>query len=92
VPAAWQLIVLRFLMGLVLNGLCPVSPASSTTTFPLGSPGRSFGYATPSQYVGQAVGPLLGGFVGVPAVFLGTSELIACGSASYWLVRPNASD
>lgn len=34
VTAGWQLVALRFLMGLALGGLLPVSPPSSVTTSP----------------------------------------------------------
>ena len=45
------------------------------------SAGGILGYSTSSQYVGQVVGPLTGGFIGghfgMRAVFLGTSVLMA---------------
>ncbi|MEK1890592.1 MAG: MFS transporter [Phyllobacterium sp.] len=92
VTESWQLIVLRFLMGLSLGGLLPCITAVMRHNVPDNAAGSILGYATSSQYVGQVVGPLAGGFVGghigMRAVFLGTSVLLA-GAAIYgWLVRP----
>lgn len=95
VTDAWQLIVLRFLMGLALGGLLPCITSVIRHNVPGRVTGTILGYATSSQYVGQVVGPLLGGFVGghigMPAVFLGTSVLMAGGAAYCWLVRPQAT-
>ncbi len=92
VTQGWQLIVLRFLMGLSLGGLLPCITAVIRHNVPDNAAGTVLGYATSSQYVGQVVGPLAGGFAGghfgMRAVFLGTSILLA-GAALYgWLVRP----
>lgn len=92
VTQGWQLIVLRFLMGLSLGGLLPCITAVIRHNVPDNAAGRILGYATSSQYVGQVVGPLAGGFIGghfgMRAVFLGTCGLLALGAAYGWLVRP----
>ncbi len=92
VTQGWQLIVLRFLMGLSLGGLLPCITAVIRHNVPDNVAGNILGYATSSQYVGQVVGPLAGGFVGghfgMRAVFLGTCVLLAGGAAYGWLVRP----
>lgn len=92
VTQSWQLIVLRFLMGLSLGGLLPCITAVIRHNVPDNIAGNILGYATSSQYIGQVVGPLAGGFVGghfgMRAVFLGTCVLLACGAAYGWLVRP----
>ena len=53
------------------------------------------GYSTSSQYAGQVVGPLAGGFVGghfgMRAVFLGTSVLMAAGAVYNWFSRPRGA-
>jgi len=91
VTAAWQLVALRFLMGLALGGLLPCVTAVIRHNVPTGIAGRVLGYATSSQYAGQVAGPLLGGFVGghigMRAVFLGTSLLMIAGAVHVWLVR-----
>lgn len=80
----WQLIGLRFLMGLALGGLLPCMTAVIRHNVPERMAGRMLGYATSSQYAGQVAGPLLGGFVaghaGMRAVFLGTALLLAAGA------------
>ncbi|NTS31120.1 MFS transporter [Phyllobacterium sp. BT25] len=92
VTESWQLIVLRFLMGLSLGGLLPCITAVIRHNVPDNAAGSILGYATSSQYVGQVVGPLAGGFVGghigMRAVFLGTSLLLAGAAVYGWLVRP----
>ncbi|MEK1854379.1 MAG: MFS transporter [Phyllobacterium sp.] len=92
VTEGWQLIVLRFLMGLSLGGLLPCITAVIRHNVPDGIAGNILGYATSSQYIGQVVGPLAGGFVGghfgMRAVFLATCLLLACGAFYGWLVRP----
>ena len=54
--------------------------------------GRVLGYATSSNYIGQVVGPLMGGFVGghigMRAVFLGAALLMALGAVYAQIARP----
>ena len=91
VTTGWQLIALRFLMGLALGGLLPCITSVIRHNVPDGIAGTMLGYATSSQYVGQVVGPLIGGFfggrLGMPSVFLGTSVLMAAGASYNWLAR-----
>lgn len=90
VTNAWQLIGLRFLMGLALGGLLPCIAAVIRHNVPDNVAGFALGYSTSSQYAGQVVGPLLGGFIGghigMRAVFLGTCVLMALGAAYNWWV------
>ena len=91
VTTGWQLVALRFLMGLALGGLLPCVTSIIRHNVPDGIVGRVLGYSTSSQYAGQVVGPLLGGFVGghigMRAVFLGTSLLMELGAVYASLVR-----
>ena len=91
VTTGWQLVGLRFLMGLALGGLLPCVTSIIRHNVPDGIVGRVLGYSTSSQYAGQVVGPLLGGFVGghigMRAVFLGTSLLMGLGAVYASLVR-----
>ncbi|MBZ9705433.1 MFS transporter [Mesorhizobium sp. ESP7-2] len=91
VTSSWQLIGLRFLMGLALGGLLPCITSVIRHNIPDGVGGNVLGLAISAQYVGQVAGPLAGGFVGghfgMPAVFLGTSVLMALGAAYNWIVQ-----
>lgn len=85
VTAGWQLVALRFLMGLALGGLLPAIISVIRHNVPDGVGGNVLGLSISAQYVGQVAGPLLGGFVGghfgMRAVFLGTAVLMAAGAA-----------
>jgi MFS family permease len=87
---AWQLMALRFLMGMSLAGLLPSINATIRHNVPDGAAGTILGYATSAQYAGQVVGPLVGGFVGghlgMRAVFLATSLLLLGGAGYTWTV------
>lgn len=92
VTAGWQLIALRFLMGLALGGLLPCIAAVIRHHVPEGCAGLALGYSVSAQYAGQVIGPVLGGFVGghigMRAVFLGTCVLMAAGAiGNGWVMR-----
>jgi MFS family permease len=95
VASGWQLVVLRFLMGLSLGGLLPCIASVIRHNVPERVAGNMLGYSTSAQYTGQVAGPLLGGFVGghigMRAVFLGTCVLMAAGAGWNWLARRAAS-
>jgi MFS family permease len=94
VTQSWQLVGLRFLMGLALGGLLPCIASVIRHNVPDGVGGAILGYSTSAQYAGQVAGPLAGGFIGghfgMRAVFLGTSALIAAGAIYNWAVRSAA--
>ncbi len=91
VTTGWQLVGLRFLMGLALGGLLPCVTSIIRHNVPDAIIGRVLGYSTSSQYAGQVVGPVLGGFIGghigMRAVFLGTSLLMGLGAIYASVVR-----
>ncbi|WP_454848612.1 multidrug efflux MFS transporter [Rhizobium binxianense] len=91
VTSSWQLILLRFLMGVALGGLLPCIASVIRHNVPDSAAGSILGLSTSSQFIGQVVGPVLGGFVaghvGMRAVFLGTCVLLLAGAAYAWLVR-----
>ncbi|HVX78597.1 MAG TPA: MFS transporter [Bradyrhizobium sp.] len=90
VVSGWQLILLRFLMGLALGGLLPSIASVIRHNVPEAITGAILGYSVSSQFTGQVVGPLAGGFVGghigMRAVFIGTSILMAAGAIANLVV------
>lgn len=91
----WQLVGLRFLMGLALGGLLPGIAAIIRHAVPDKVAGHMLGYSTSCQYIGQVLGPLTGGFVGghfgMPAVFIITCVLMAGCAAVMLALRPRHS-
>ncbi|MBZ4768401.1 MFS transporter, partial [Salmonella enterica subsp. enterica serovar Typhimurium] len=85
VTSGWQLVALRFLMGLALGGLLPCIAAVIRHRVPEGMVGSILGYSVAAQFAGQFIGPLMGGFVGghigMRAVFLATSCILLAGAA-----------
>ena len=91
VDTGWQLVLLRFLMGLALGGLLPCIASVIRHHVPDAVAGQMLGLSISSQYAGQVAGPLLGGFVGghcgMRAVFFGTCALMTMGAAWNWLAQ-----
>jgi MFS family permease len=89
VTAGWQLIGLRFLMGIALAGLMPAVTATIRHAVPQSSAGTILGYNTSAQYAGQVIGPFAGGFVGghfgMRAVFLATTLIMLAGAGYNWV-------
>ncbi|RQR33236.1 MFS transporter [Burkholderia sp. Bp9142] len=94
VTASWQLIILRFLMGLALGGLLPCITAVIRHNVPDRLVGTVMGYSLSFQFAGQVVGPLVGGFVGghagMRAVFFVTSGLLLVATFFNWRMRGRA--
>ncbi|RAU41508.1 MULTISPECIES: MFS transporter [unclassified Pseudomonas] len=94
VTAAWQLVGLRFLMGIALGGLLPCIAAIIRHSVPDAVAGRMLGYSTSSQYVGQVLGPLTGGYLGghfgMSIVFIVTSALMAGCAVAMAVMQPLA--
>ncbi|WP_316189299.1 MFS transporter [Bradyrhizobium sp. SZCCHNS1054] len=90
VTTGWQLIVLRFLMGLALGGLLPCIASVIRHNAPEAVTGTLLGYSVSAQYSGQVIGPLAGGFVGghigMRSVFFGTCVLMALGAVGNLIV------
>src|SRR6202012_5461581 len=89
ITEGWQLILLRFLMGLALGGLLPCIASVIRHSVPEVIAGGVLGYSISAQYGGQVIGPLVGGFVGghvgMRAVFLGTSLLMFGGAVGNFI-------
>ena len=95
VTDAWQLVVLRFLMGLSLAGLLPSVTALIRHSVPDTVTGGVLGYSQSAQYMGQIAGPLMGGFAGahfgMRSVFFATALLMLGGAVVNWMVYRSLS-
>jgi MFS family permease len=91
VVSAWQLVALRFLMGLSLAGLLPAINALLRHSVPDASVGTVLGHATSAQVAGPLVGGFVGGHLGTRAVFLATSALLLVGAGCNWMARGRRS-
>ncbi|BDG61677.1 MFS transporter [Caldinitratiruptor microaerophilus] len=81
VTQAWQLLVLRFLVGLALGGIQPAASALVAQAAGSEFQGRAFGVVNSAVFLGNTVGPLAGGlvagFLGQRMVFWVTAAAIA---------------
>lgn len=84
ITSAWQLVALRFFMGMALGGLLPCIASLIRHHVAHQQVGRALGWSTSAQYVGQVCGPLFGGMVGgwlgMRMVFLATAVMMAAGA------------
>jgi MFS family permease len=92
VTAGWQLVLLRFLMGMALAGLLPSITTVIRHNVPNAIAGSILGLSTSAQFAGQVTGPLAGGFIGghygMRAVFFATSALmLLAGIGNRFIVR-----
>ncbi|WP_179133926.1 MFS transporter [Halobacillus massiliensis] len=81
----WQLVILRFLLGVSIGGIIPVRTAYIRQKAPIAMQGEVLGYNTSLRFLGNIIGPAMGGMVsglyGFSAVFFITSGLlILCGA------------
>ncbi|ALX49782.1 MFS transporter [Lentibacillus amyloliquefaciens] len=81
----WQLVVLRFLLGISIGGIIPVRIAYIRQAAPLSIQGEMLGYNTSLRFLGNIIGPALGGmlsgYFGISAVFFVTSGLLIASGA-----------
>lgn len=89
VTQAWQLLALRFLVGLALGGIQPAASALVAQAAGPDFQGRAFGVVNSAVFLGDTAGPLVGGFVaglfGQRAVFWVTAAAI--GLNLLWVQR-----
>lgn len=76
----WQLVVIRFALGVLIGGVIPSRIAYIRQEAPIAMQGEVLGYNTSLRFFGNMVGPMLGGFIsgyfGFSAVFVSTSALL----------------
>lgn len=79
----WQLVVVRFLVGMSIGGIIPVRIAYIRQVAPLSMQGEVLGYNTSLRFLGNVIGPMLGGLIaamfGFSSVFIITSMLLILG-------------
>lgn len=93
VHTPWQLMGLRFLMGLAMAGQLPSINAIVRKNAPGSVSGRVFGYNQSAQYLGNIGGSVMGGqmaaYFGIRSVFFSTSLLLLLNALwVYWVHRP----
>ncbi|HVJ50655.1 multidrug efflux MFS transporter [Desulfitobacterium sp.] len=80
VQTPWQLMGLRFILGIAMAGMLPAVNTLIRKSVPGSVSGRIFGYNQSAQYLGNVTGPLLGGqiaaYYGIRYVFLFTAALL----------------
>jgi MFS transporter, DHA1 family, multidrug resistance protein len=80
VTSYWQLVLIRFALGVSLGGIIPVQIAYLRQKAPIAVQGEVIGYNTSLRFFGNIFGPMLGGFIsgyfGFSAVFISTSTLL----------------
>jgi MFS transporter, DHA1 family, multidrug resistance protein len=79
----WQLVFLRFLYGIQVGGLIPCMTAYIRQLAPLSIQGEILGYNQSFRFLGNVVGPVLGGvlsgYFGISFVFYFASSLFLVG-------------
>ncbi|MBB6453806.1 MFS family permease [Salirhabdus euzebyi] len=76
----WQLVILRFLLGVTIGGIIPVRTAYIRHAAPVSIQGEVLGYNMSLRFLGNIIGPALGGiiagYLGISSVFFITSGLL----------------
>lgn len=89
VTSPWQLMGLRFLLGMTVGGLLPSINTLVMRNTPSQVTGRAFGYNQSAQFLGSCGGSLLGGHVaaafGIHYVFFVTGALLLANA--FWVYR-----
>lgn len=86
----WQLVALRFLLGITIGGIIPVRTAYIRQVAPVSIQGEVLGYSTSLRFLGNIMGPALGGLLasayGFTSVFFTTTALLLISGLSFGLV------
>ena len=76
----WQLVLIRFILGISIGGIIPVRIAYIRQEAPIAMQGEVLGYNTSLRFLGNVIGPAMGGIIsgyfGFSAVFVSTSILL----------------
>lgn len=88
----WQLVLCRFLFGMAIGGMIPCVTAYIRRVAPIRMQGEILGYNVSCRFLGNVIGPALGGILsglfGISTVFFLTSLIFLFGfSLLFWSVR-----
>lgn len=91
VTSLWQLVLLRFLFGLFSGGLSPIITALIRREAPIEVQGEIMGYNQSFRFLGNIIGPVLGGFISalatISSVFYSTGLLFLIGAIIVYLIQ-----
>ncbi|MFC3747861.1 MFS transporter [Paenibacillus sp. GCM10012306] len=80
VTSVWQLIIVRFLMGVFMGGLLPSVNALIRAYTPDGKESRAFGFNSSTLALGNMLGAMIGGFlagyIGIEGLFIISGSLL----------------
>lgn len=80
VTSVWQLIIVRFLMGIFMGGLLPSVNALIRSYTPDGKESRAFGFNSSTLALGNMLGAISGGFlsgfIGIEGIFIISGSLL----------------
>jgi DHA1 family multidrug resistance protein-like MFS transporter len=80
VQELWQLIILRFLLGLCLGGMLPSINSLIRHYAPEGMESRTYGYSNSAMFIGNMLGPIIAGFLasqlGIRSIFIWATFLL----------------
>lgn len=91
----WQLMICRLLFGIAIGGMIPVTTALVRRDAPIEIQGEVMGYNTSFRFLGNIIGPMLGGiisgFIGIASVFFVTGFLFLVGFFFLYIARRKPS-
>lgn len=95
VTQLWQLVILRLLFGIAIGGMIPVTTALVRREAPIDIQGEVMGYNTSFRFLGNILGPMLGGiisgFIGIASVFIVTGALFLVGFLFLYIAQRKPS-
>ncbi|WP_036186873.1 MFS transporter [Ureibacillus manganicus] len=91
VTSLWQLIGLRLLYGIFVGGLIPITTALIRRDAPLEIQGEVMGYNQSFRFLGNIIGPVMGGIISslatISSVFYVTGLLFFISAAMVYYIR-----
>lgn len=91
VTSLWQLIILRLFYGIFAGGLIPITTALLRREAPIEIQGEIMGYSQSFRFLGNIIGPVLGGIISgiaaISTVFYLTGLLFFIASAIIYYIR-----